>query len=129
MANRILCDEFQQSWISKVVPALENDVLMHKTRMLIQVHTQTSYVTCIDEFHSTAKCCISIRCWCGKSSRSESVGFSMCRFSLAQLGNPYSRAIVSCASLRLIWASKISASVALRSHQPNAQRAPGRARS
>jgi hypothetical protein len=31
---------------------------------------------------------------------------SMYRFSLAQLGNPYSRAIVSCTSLRLSWASR-----------------------
>ena len=58
MASRILSDEFQQRWISKVVPALENNVLMHKIRMLIQVRTQTSYVTSIEEFHGTAKCCI-----------------------------------------------------------------------
>ena len=58
MANRILRDEFQQRWIPKVVPALENDVLMHKIRMLIQVRAQTSYVTCIEEFHGTTKCCI-----------------------------------------------------------------------
>src|SRR5260370_38350778 len=31
---------------------------MQKAGMLIQGHTQTIYVTCIDEFHSTAKCCI-----------------------------------------------------------------------
>src|SRR5580658_1192559 len=58
MANRILSDKFQQRWISKVVPTLENDVLMHKIRMLIQVRTQTSYVTSIEEVHGTAKCCI-----------------------------------------------------------------------
>jgi hypothetical protein len=58
MANRILSDEFQQRWISKVVPAFENDMLMHKIRMLIQLRAQTSYVTCIEEFHGTAKCCI-----------------------------------------------------------------------
>jgi hypothetical protein len=58
MTNRILSDEFQQCWIPKVVPAFENDVLMHKIRMLIQVRAQTNYVTCIEEFHGTVKCCI-----------------------------------------------------------------------
>ncbi len=57
MANRILSDEFQQRWISKVVPAFENDVLIHKIRMLIQVRTQTGYVTFIEEFHGAAKYC------------------------------------------------------------------------
>ncbi len=58
MANRILSDEFQQRWISKVVPALENNVLMDKIWMLIQVGMQASYVTFVDEFDGTAKCCI-----------------------------------------------------------------------
>jgi len=30
-------------------------MLMHKIRMLIQLRAQTSYVTCIEEFHGTAK--------------------------------------------------------------------------
>ena len=55
MAHRILSGEFQQRWISKVVSALENDVLMHKTRMLLQMRTQSSYVTCIEELDGTAK--------------------------------------------------------------------------
>jgi hypothetical protein len=58
MPNGILSDEFQQRWISKVVPALENDVLMHKIRMLMQVCAQISCVTCIEEFHGMAKRCI-----------------------------------------------------------------------
>jgi hypothetical protein len=58
MTNRILSNEFQQRWIPKVVPAFENDVLMHKIRMLIQVRAQTNYVTCIEEFHGAAKWCI-----------------------------------------------------------------------
>jgi len=58
MANRILSDEFQQRWISKVVPALENNVLMDKIWMQIQVGLQTSYVTFVDEFDGTTKCCI-----------------------------------------------------------------------
>ena len=58
MANRILGDEFHQRRLSKVVAALENDVLLRKIRMLIQVRAQTSRVTCIEEFHGAAKCFI-----------------------------------------------------------------------
>jgi hypothetical protein len=56
MPNGILSDEFQQRWIPKVVPAFENDLLMHKSGMLIQVCTQTRHVTCIEELHGMAKC-------------------------------------------------------------------------
>ncbi len=56
MPNGILSDEFQQRWIPKVVPAFENDLLIHKSGMLIQVCTQTRHVTCIEELHGTAKC-------------------------------------------------------------------------
>ena len=58
MANRILRHEFQQGWIPKVVPAFENDILMHETRMLFQLLAQTRGVPCIKEFHGAAKCCI-----------------------------------------------------------------------
>src|ERR1700676_5115817 len=56
MPNGILSDEFQQRWIPKVVPAFENDLLIHKSGMLIQVCSQTRHVTCIEELHRTAKC-------------------------------------------------------------------------
>src|SRR5256885_16153787 len=55
MTYRILSGEFQQRRISKVVPALENDVLMHKIRILMQMRTQASYVACIEEFDGAPK--------------------------------------------------------------------------
>ena len=55
MTNRILRNEFEQGWIMKIVAALEDDMLMHQIRMLIQVRPQTSYVTCIEEFRRTPK--------------------------------------------------------------------------
>src|SRR5271166_3652813 len=55
VANRILGDEFQKCWISKIVPAFECDVLMHKIRMLVQVGTQTRDVTRIQKFHRATK--------------------------------------------------------------------------
>lgn len=58
MTNWILSDEFQQGWIPKVVPAFDNDVLMHKIRLSVKVRAQTGYVTCIEEIHATAKCYI-----------------------------------------------------------------------
>jgi len=59
MANRILSDEFQQGWISKVVPALEKQRAgWTRSGLLIQVGLQTSYVTFVDEFDGTTKCCI-----------------------------------------------------------------------
>src|SRR6266404_3202141 len=58
MANRILSDEFQQRWISKIIPALENNVLMDKIWVLIQVRSQTIYFTFVDKFDGTTKCCI-----------------------------------------------------------------------
>ena len=55
MANRILGDEFEQSWITKVVAALENDVLMHDIRMLLQVGPQSRYIACIEKIHGATK--------------------------------------------------------------------------
>jgi hypothetical protein len=58
MANRILSHEFQHRRIPKVVPAFENDALMHKVRMLIQLPTQTNYVSRIKKLYGSTKCCI-----------------------------------------------------------------------
>jgi hypothetical protein len=58
MANRIFGDEFQQSWILKVVGAFENDVLMDEVRMLMQVRAQACDITGIEELDSKAKCWI-----------------------------------------------------------------------
>src|ERR1700722_14060830 len=58
MANRILGDEFQQRWFAEVVPSLENQLLLRQLRMPLQVRAQASYVTCIEEFHGAAECCI-----------------------------------------------------------------------
>src|ERR1700677_5198374 len=58
MTNGILSHEFQQRGISKIVPPLENHVLVYKIRMLIQVGEQTNYITSIEEFHGTMKCFI-----------------------------------------------------------------------
>ena len=55
---------------------------------------------------------ISVRSFARIQQQKASEGCSMCRFSLAQLGNPDSRAIASCASLMVKWALKISASAA-----------------
>jgi len=58
MANRILCDEFKQCGIPKIVSTFKDDVLMHKIRMLIQVRPQTSHIAGIDEFHGATKRCV-----------------------------------------------------------------------
>src|SRR5260370_13836729 len=58
MPHGILSDEFEQREISKLVRLGAHHVVMHKSGMRIQVCTQTSNVTCIEELHGTAKCCI-----------------------------------------------------------------------
>jgi hypothetical protein len=58
MANRILGHEFQQRWISKIIPPFENDVLMHKLRILFQLRAQTNHITRVEKFYGAAKCCI-----------------------------------------------------------------------
>jgi len=58
MANWILSDEFQQRWIPKVVSSLEDDMLVHEMRVLMQVRTQASDIACIDEVYRAPKCCV-----------------------------------------------------------------------
>ena len=101
MANRILRDKLQQRWIPKVIPAFEDDVLMHKLRMLIQLRAQNTYIACIQKFYRTTKCCIFNPLLVRQIQPIYERWFFNVRFNRAQLGNPYSRAIVSCASLRL----------------------------
>jgi hypothetical protein len=55
MTNRILGCEFQQRWIVKIVPTLEDDVLMHKIRMLPKIGVQTCCIALIEKFHGTTK--------------------------------------------------------------------------
>ena len=44
--------------LRKVVPALEDDVLMHKLRVLLQMRAQTCHVTSIDQVDRAAKRCV-----------------------------------------------------------------------
>jgi len=39
MSNRILSYELQQSWVMEVVPAFEDNMLVHQLRMLLQMST------------------------------------------------------------------------------------------
>ena len=59
--NRILGYELQQRRIAKVVPALEDHVLMHQLRMLLEIHTQTGCVAGIEQVDGTTKVASSMR--------------------------------------------------------------------
>src|SRR5271165_4788439 len=54
-ANRILGREFQQGWVSEVIPTLENNALPHQIRMLVQVGAQAGHVALIEKVDGAAK--------------------------------------------------------------------------
>ena len=56
--HRILRHKFQQCWIAKIVPALENHVLPCQFWMMFEVRTQTHHIASIEKFDGSSKCSV-----------------------------------------------------------------------
>ena len=92
----VLSDEFQQRGIPKVVPAFENDVLIHRFGCCASsAHANRKRRHTLSRI-STAQRNIAFQFAVGAANQSVGKALvSMCRFNATQLGNPYSRAMVS----------------------------------